>query len=208
MKSSSATQTADRLFNFRKRAAFLLTLAFFLVFSSMPALKASPLVLNYSVTPDAGVYDYSFSLVLDNHDSTWTSGQTFGWIIFGDVPFGDGDSPLADFTLTSPPPAPFIELDSTFSAHNGPSFINVSDDSGLWEPTALGDALSWTGTSASDLGEGALLWSNIDGTGTLANFEVANLTSSVPEPGQYGLPILLAVIGWAGWRRWFAARLR
>jgi MYXO-CTERM domain-containing protein len=165
--------------------------------------QATPLTLDYSVTPDGSLFNYSFTLKLDNNDSSWASGQNFNWIVFGDVP--SATSPLSDFTLTSAAPAPFTYLDSTSGGHNGPTFIisTPSEPAGTsgWFPTAIGNTLSWTGTSASDLGQGDLQWSNLiaSGDGDLANFVTATEVAAIPEPSTWAL--LLGGLGMlAFWR--------
>ena len=43
----------------------------------------SPLDLSYSVSLGSdGLYDYNFTLTLDNHDGSWIAGQGWGWITF------------------------------------------------------------------------------------------------------------------------------
>ena len=58
---------------------------------------ATSVRLEYSVVDlGAGTFQYEFSLILDNHDGTWTAGQAFNWIIFGDIP-GPYASPLQNW---------------------------------------------------------------------------------------------------------------
>jgi hypothetical protein len=155
-----------------------------LAFATGAAHADSPLNLTYSVSPDAGgLYDYTFKLTLDNHDGSWAAGQSWGWIIFADVTWPT-TSPLNDFTLTSPAPAPFGGLSFSFGGHNGPSLIFVNGNVGAYTPTAVGDYLTWSGTSATDVAPGDMYFStlvNRDGAHA-ADRQLANLTvSSVPE---------------------------
>lgn len=157
---------------------------------------ATPLTLIYSVTPDGGgVYTYQFTLTLDNNDGTWASGQNFNWIIFGDVA-GPGSSNLTDFAgdPTALPIGPFTDYTSSGGGHNGPTLLDTVGNG--WIPTAIGQSLSWDGTSTADLGQGELLWSNLEGSGTQADFVAATVA---PEPSSIGLAmtglILLAIGG-------------
>ena len=54
---------------------------------------------------DSGLYDYTFTLELDNHTGSWSSltHQGYGGLVFGDVP--NANSPLADFTLAPGTPS-------------------------------------------------------------------------------------------------------
>ena len=151
----------------------------------------SPLNLTYSVTQEAGgLYDYSFALTLDNHDNTWTAGQGWGWIIFGDTAWPT-PSPIADFAMTSANPAPFDSYSYSFGGHNGPSFIFSGGSFAYFTPTAVGDKMTWTGTSATNVAPSDMFFStlnSIDG-GERADRQGANLVSSVPEAGE---PAMLA----------------
>src|SRR4051794_33288457 len=72
--------------------------------------QASPLELQYSVSAGAGgLYNYDFTLTLDNHTNDWAPGEKWSCIIFGDTKLSN--SPLADFAPTSAVPAPFDEMD-------------------------------------------------------------------------------------------------
>ena len=169
-----------------------------LLFSLLAALtfssSATPLRLDYAVAETSpGLYTYDFSLVVDNNDSSFASGQGWNWIIFGDVP--SGLSPINDFVLTSTAPAPFTSLTSSGGGHNGPTFFQTSPSYqlGSWYPTGVGDSLVWSGTSATYLGAGALKFSThmAYGGAIWADFEVANLLD-VPE---FASSLLLSLIG-------------
>ncbi|MBD3287610.1 PEP-CTERM sorting domain-containing protein [candidate division KSB1 bacterium] len=146
---------------------------------------ATALTLNYQInTIHPGLYDYEFSLVLDNHDNTWAPGQGWRWFIFGDSP--TYPSPLTNFIgdFSDLPVGPWTYFTTSKGSHNGPTFGPVIN---YWIPTFIGESLSWSGTSTAYLAQGELLFSTLGGTlnGALsANFETANLveTNPVPEP--------------------------
>lgn len=181
---------------------------------------ATPLTMNYSVTElSGGIYHYSFSLVLDNHDGSWVSGDAFNWIIFGDDPV---TSPLKNWVGDSSflPIGPFTYYGSSGGDHNGPTIVDttvttLSAPVNSWVPASIGDELIWAGTSTANLGQGALLWSNLwnqygsvahDPAGysdNRANFAVANcLTCSLPPTGGSTVPepssIILVAAGLLG----------
>jgi len=160
--------------------------------------RATPFTLDYSVSSiGGGLFDYQFTLVLDNHDSSWVAGQDFNWIIFGDQ--SAAASPLTDFVLTVPDSVfGFAGFNTSSGFHNGPTLIN---DTG-WTPTAIGNQLTWEGTSTANLGQGQLLWSNLAGADLAkwATFEVAQqYVAGVPEPGVLAL-LLLGLAGLAASR--------
>src|SRR3954468_23283108 len=65
--------------------------------SFAPSAMATPLTMNFCVQDaGGGQYMYTFTLTLDNHDGTWSPGQGFGWIIFGDAQY-PGPSQLDPF---------------------------------------------------------------------------------------------------------------
>lgn len=154
---------------------------------------STPLSLNYQITPTIDdKYEYSFSLILDNNDDSWSLGQGFGWLVFGDSQIIN-TSPFADFKQTNyllAEMGPWTKIEQTTGGHNGPNFAYVLD---LWYPTTIGDMLSWSGTSKTLLAPGSLLFSTIQGTPDIvrANFEVATDTTPVPEPTT----IILLTIG-------------
>jgi fibronectin-binding autotransporter adhesin len=130
----------------------------------------APLTLDYSVAPAGPVYDYTFTLTMDNHDGTWAPGQGWGWVVFGDVP--SGTSPINDFTMTGSVSAPWtLNNGRTSGGHNGPNLDPVLV---LWTPSAIGESRTWTGKSANNVAEGSLLFSTVMSTGVTANFAVAN----------------------------------
>ena len=155
---------------------------------------ATPLTMEYAVTDlGTGLYQYDFELILDNHDGTWVSGNEWDWIIFGDVPYDDRPSPIADFSnfvATDLPTGSFLTGSS--GGHNGPTLAIGDNSVSLpgWTPTAIGESLLWSGTSATFLDQSELLWSSLitGGGAQYVSFEVANLVSyTAPAPTVLGL---------------------
>ncbi len=184
-----------------KRAFPLLVFSLLPVFSASlksAPLSDSPLTMDVTVSPTGtGLFSYNFTLTLDNHTGTWSPGQGWGWMIFGDLFIGDIDpntNPLfglgqwpasgpgvPDFTMTSAIPGPWAQLSSTGGSHNGPTFAFVLD---YWKPLGIGDSLHWSGTSSADLS--SILFSSLIGTDgvQLPIFESAHVTQTTPEPSS------------------------
>jgi MYXO-CTERM domain-containing protein len=147
---------------------------------------ASPIRLDYIVTPQAGDFLYEFTFVADNNDGSWAPGQSFRWFVFGDAPSGQ-TSPLTAFAgdPNSFVNSPYTGFGRTSGGHNGPDLQPVLTD---WIPANIGDSFSFSGTSTADLQQGQLLWSNVTNgstnPGVRADFEVAQ---RVPEPGALAL---------------------
>ncbi|MGO9430885.1 choice-of-anchor D domain-containing protein [Rhodoblastus sp.] len=171
-----------RVSNFPRGRTVAFVAALGLGVGLMPDGQATPLALDYSIFsgPSSGEYTYDFSLILNNNDRSWIPGQNFNGIIFGDQPF-PGPSNLTDFSInpTSFPVGPFTNLLVASLDHNGPIFLESGPFSfgPGWVPSAVGDTLAWSGTSTAFLPQGQLLFSNLLGTGVLANFAVADLVS-------------------------------
>jgi len=165
----------------RASGSLLLALIALLATGFEPA-GATPARLDYAITDlGGGLYDYQFTLVIDDNDGSFFSGFELGaWIIFGDDP---SSSPLTDFSgdPNDLPIGPFSDYGTLTGAHNGPSLEPLNT---RWTPSGVGDSLSWSGTSTARLGQGELLWSNTTGDVPQADFEVAQL---VPEPGSAAL---------------------
>lgn len=174
-------------------------------------VQATPLRLDYAVSDlGAGQYNYDFSLVLDNNDSSWVSGQGWSWFIFGDTADSGTGSPLTDFVMDSSdyPVGPWTGLSASSGGHNGPTFSGVF---AKWIPLAVGDTLIWSGTSSADLAQGQLLFSTllVSPVGTVAaDFEVANRLTSVPEPPVMVLLLMgLFVLGCLSSRSGVSSRI-
>jgi hypothetical protein len=150
-----------------------------LVCSLAPASVATPLTLEYCVSPRPdGRFDYNFTLTVTDADGTFVPGQSFNWIVFGDS--DRNISPLADFVGEDPAPGPWTDDGYNFSTgtHNGPCLIDYGRLLNFpgWTPTHVGQSLTWRGHSAVDLQ--SLAWSNILGSGEQARFEPAVRTTT------------------------------
>ena len=170
-------------------------IAVVLVLSADPA-GATPILLEYSVADiGGGLFDYEFTVTLDNNDNSWAPGQMWDWLTFGDQQ--EGASPLADFVgdPSDLPIGPWTSYSFSSGFHNGPTLLAFPDPG--WIPGSVGESLSWSGTSTANLGQGELLWSTlITGGGAIpATFMVANL---IPAPGTIAL---LGLVGLMGTRR-------
>jgi hypothetical protein len=144
---------------------------------------ATPLRMDYLYTDIGGVYEYEFWLTLDNNDSTWSPGHGWGWLIWGDKMSNPSD--IADFVgdASDLPVGPWTYYTSSGGYHNGPTFGYVLD---CWVPTAVGDTLYWSGTSATALDPPDMLWSSIYTCGGAAVTEW-NQANWIPEPGTLSL---------------------
>jgi hypothetical protein len=137
-----------------------------LFFVSTPS-GATPLRLEYSVEDlGGGSFQYHFSLILDNNDGSWFSGQGFNWIIFGDNPYPYSSSPLTDFVGNPAdlPIGPFTKYTRSGGDHSGPTLMNYYKDGELqppWIPSYVGDSLHWSGTSSANLYQGSLFFTNL-----------------------------------------------
>ena len=161
---------------------------------AVSSAQADPTTLWYEVTDiGGGLYDYEFSLVLDNHDGTWTPGEKWINIIFADsagfpmllIDFvGDpGDLPIG----------PFDDYGWVIGAHYGYTLVPRTR---WWEPTAVGESLNWSGTSTVFVGPGDMLYSIQPTMHGLPRVEFKP-ARYVPVPGA----ILLGSIGlgFSGW---------
>jgi hypothetical protein len=130
-----------------------------------------------------GLYQYTFTLTLDNHDNSWTPGYGIGWIVFADAPQG-GVSPLNDFVgdPASLPIGPWDGYSTTGGGHNGPNLSPVvvlqpPYPPNLWVPNAVGDFLTWRGTSSHLVPAAQMQWSTLEvNNGTNVNFETMGNT--------------------------------
>jgi hypothetical protein len=161
------------------------------VFYNVPRAHATPLALSYEISDlGGGLYDYEFELVMDNNDGSWSAGQTWNWLIFGDRL--SGLSPLTNFVgdPNDLPIGPWSYYTSSSGGHNGPTLLDNTFKG--WMPTFVGQSLSWSGTSSAYLGQGALLFSTLSdrNSAVSAYLEVAQLgpdNSTVPEPATMAL---------------------
>jgi hypothetical protein len=168
-----------------------------------PISEASPLRLDYDITSLGGSsYQYDFNLVLDNNDGSWTSGQGFDWVIFGDRAGGVNRPSQfgVDWLFTSVQSG--WTGTSSGIAHQGPAVcFGASCAAPLWVPAAVGDSVSWSGRS-NTLISGTLYWSYLlTGGGTspgggsstgdaasIAEYVVANsVANTVPIPAAVWL---------------------
>jgi len=165
--------------------------------------NASPLDLSYSVTDlGSGIYDYDFTLTLDNNDSSWASGQGWTWLTFGAEKSvsagGTGVSPLTGFVgdLASFVGGPWNAFTTSSGGVNGPT---LSHPTSYWTPTAIGEMVMWSGTSSALLGQGQLLFNTllVNGPSTVkADFQVANLIATpIPAAAFMFAPALLGFMG-------------
>jgi hypothetical protein len=145
---------------------------------------AAPLRLDYQVSDlGGGSFQYDFQLVLDNNDGSWSPGNEFEWIIFGDRP-GAGQPPQfgSDWVFTSVE-AGWFGIES-IGSHEGPT---VCFGSGCtlpgWVPSALGESVNWSGTSSSLIAD-PLAWSYMvaGGGASAAEYFKANETIGSPVP--------------------------
>jgi hypothetical protein len=153
--------------------------------------NATPIALNYEVSDiGGGLLNYEFSLSLDNNDNSWAAGQGWRWFIFGDG--GSNLSPLTDFVgdASDLPVGPWSGYTNTSGGYNGPTLNSVLD---YWIPVAIGEVLTWSGTSTANLAQGELLFTTLAGTlngAVAADLDVANRvepSTDVPEPSTLAI---------------------
>jgi uncharacterized membrane protein YgcG len=143
-------------------------------------LQATPLVLDYVKSDHGnGLVYYTFTLTLQNHDSSWAPGQSFGWVIFGDSPTVDG-SVFTDFTYISGN-GPWSETTMVTGAHNG---VLLGPTNLMWTPTQVGDSIVWHGSATRDVPDGTIRFSTLSGLGGAVPATFAPTgPQAPPEPG-------------------------
>lgn len=164
--------------------------------------NAAPLTMQYQVNPiGGGLYQYDFTLTLDDHDSSWLAGQEWDWIIFGQNDSGDnyngfdpdGSGAATPDWATLSFSAPITGVTTSYGGYNGPT-LEISGSVTLpgWNPAAVGEFLSWSGTSSLLIPNGELYWSAINTKDTPLVFDELAVAVSgpaaVPEPGTLALP--------------------
>ncbi|MCA8916300.1 MAG: hypothetical protein KDB90_12895 [Planctomycetes bacterium] len=130
-----------------------------------PVNGSTSLRLEYSITGSAPSYDYAFRLVLDNHDGSWAAGQQWDGPIFGQATFENpGSTPFANWA-TNATSYPIGTFDATYwsgvgvagSVYYAPVLIGPGF-ANYWEPTSVGDELTWWGTTDVFLIDGEMAW--------------------------------------------------
>ena len=177
----------------------------------MGCVNATPLTMSVDTTNLGGSYVYDFTLILDNHDNSWVSGNQWDWIVFGDNDYDnnyngfDMNGGLAggiDWTTLSSS-SHIDSITTTVGVHNGPTLAISSNSVVLpgWLPTFVGDSISWTGTSSVHIASDEMVWSSlIVGGGAEAVYYEQAKQVSVPEPGVFSL-IASGLIGFIGFAR-------
>lgn len=177
------------------RPLIVLTLALFCALK----IQASPISLNYTVTDlGGGLYDYEFTLTLDNHDNSFAAGQGWSWITFGDVQGGPTNLTNFTFDQNDFPVGAFTDGTFSFGGHNGPTLLMGNSNIAYWMPTTVGSVLQWSGTSTANLGQGSLAFSTLITTGgaVAADFETATLgpvVLNVPDTGSVATLLVLGL---------------
>ncbi|QDT06256.1 PEP-CTERM motif protein [Rubripirellula lacrimiformis] len=158
------------------------------------------------ITADlGGRHDRSdFKLVLRSLDRSHSSGQNFGWMIWGDA--FPAPRPIPNFTpLSGRFPNSHLSFCLAPGGHSGASWIANSPSiiSG-WGPIGAGHFVTWQCTSSPSITSG-WLFSNLFGCGVLSHIESENSFGSanpVPEPSS------LAIFGFAACMAGVGARRR
>ena len=186
-----------------------------LAMASAGSALATPLTMEYAKTAlGGGLFQYDFTLALDNHDGSWAAGQQWDWIVFGDTDSSgslykgfdpDGTGGAAAAWTTTGYSAPISNVTSSWGAHNGATLAVGATTVALpgWQPLAVGDEISWAGVSTVNFLAGQMTWSALvtGGGAQRVNFDVAHRVASIPEPSALALVALaLALAGLAATR--------
>jgi hypothetical protein len=116
--------------------------------SSAKAQDGPSLSLDYTVSSTGGgLYLYNFTLGIDASSGSFSAGQGWGWVVFGDTM--NAPSPLSDFSLVgSIQDGPWNVIQSTGGYDNGPTLgpVGYGDNQFYyWEPAQNTDTItcSW-----------------------------------------------------------------
>ncbi len=174
-------------------------LVLLLTFFSFNYAQATPLRVDFSVTDiGSGYYQYDFTFILDNNDSSWISGNSWDWLIFGDRSSGNtGPSPFRpsgsfDWIWLSGD-ADILGFSS--GGREGPLSCFVSNcgvSDGGWTPTAVGDSFSGSGKSTIFI-QGDVYWTALQASNgaTTAHQQEAN---RVPLPSTLAIFALALMV--------------
>jgi len=176
---------------------------------ALPAASfAEPLTLHYDLTDlGGGLHQYDFTLLLDNHDNSWTSGNSWDWIVFGDRlwSYSGPDAIPNDWSWISSDPG--LRRVYSTGGHEGPTvWIGVELSLPGWTPSSVGDALHWSGTTTRFLPDGHLRWSSLIWGGGASEVYSAPAVEDgveeeiVPEPASL-LLVGTGLVGLRAWRR-------
>jgi hypothetical protein len=153
------------------------------LFAAAGAVQAQPLRMDFDVgVVSPGLYSYSFTITVDTTTASWNPGMGWSWLNFGSGRRSSFLPTSPNFAMTSPfPVGPWTTLTSVGGSNNGPMFGPASPTT-YWIPTAVGESISWTGTSSVYVDAPEMRWSTVLQTGgaTVVSFPAANRVSTGP----------------------------